>query len=62
MKDVTVQLLISEGNAWALAQFCKRIGWREMRQCAVDDEEAQDIRAAIEQLQKALAEVGIAPR
>ena len=52
----------TEAEAWALAQFLKRLGWSEIRQCAVDEEEAHEARDAIEKLQKAMAEAGIAPR
>lgn len=31
--------LRSEDEAWALAQFAKRVGWAEMRGCAVDEAE-----------------------
>ncbi len=52
----------SENEAWALAQFVKRVGWSEMRGCAVDEAEAYAIRAAIDSLQKALAAAGFVPR
>lgn len=53
---------MEEDEAWALAQFVKRAGWSEFRTCAVDDQEASEIRAAIDLLAKALADAGIAPR
>lgn len=62
MNSVTVTLNLDSGNAWALAQFVKRIGWTEIRQNAVDDTEAYDMRDAIDALQKALSEAGISPR
>lgn len=62
MNSVTVTLELDSGNAWALAQFVKRVGWSEIRQNAVDDTEAYDMRDAIEALQRALAEAGISPR
>ncbi len=62
MNSVTVTLELDSGNAWALAQFVKRVGWSEIRQNAVDDTEAYDIRDAIEALRRALAEAGISPR
>jgi hypothetical protein len=58
--NVTVEL--TDSQAMALAQFVKRVGWQEFRSCAVDDDEAYSIRSAVDQLQKALAEVGYAPR
>lgn len=54
--------LESEDEAWALAQFVKRLCWSHMRECAVDDDEAREIRAAIYRLQSALTDAGYAPR
>ena len=62
MNSVTVILELDSGHAWALAQFVKRVGWSEIRQNAVDDTEAYDMRDAIEALQRALAQAGISPR
>lgn len=62
MKDVNVNLALDEGQAWALAQFVKRIGWQEFRGNAVDDDEAYAIRDSVDLLAKALAESGFAPR
>ena len=59
---VSPSVELTDAEALALAQFVKRVGWQEMRQCAVSDEEAREIRAAIYKLQDALAEVGYAPR
>jgi hypothetical protein len=53
---------LSEAEAWALAQFVKRLGWTEMRGNAVDDNEAYEIRSALDKLQQALAGAGLAPR
>jgi hypothetical protein len=55
-------LVLPESQAEALAEFCKRVGWSEMRDCAVDDAEAYEIRAAIDGLRAALADAGFAPR
>lgn len=63
MKTVIISgLELSTDQAWALAQFVKGLSWDGMRACAVNDEEAYQIRDAIYQLQKALAEAGIEPR
>jgi hypothetical protein len=59
---VHVDLELPSSSALALAQFVKRVTWKEMRECAVDEAEACKIRAAIDTLQKALAEAGYAPR
>ena len=47
---------------WSLAQFVKRVGWSEIRSNAVDGEEAEQVRAALEYLRDALAVAGFAPR
>jgi hypothetical protein len=59
---IHVDLDLSPSAALALAQFVKRVTWTEMRACAVDEAEGYAIRAAIDTLQKALAEAGYAPR
>ena len=56
----TIELHLVEAHA--LAQFVKRVGWSEFRVNAVDDAEASEIRAAVDALQRALAEAGFAPR
>lgn len=53
---------LPEYQAEALAQFVKRAGWSEFRRCAVDDDEACAIREAVDQVARALAEAGFAPR
>ena len=60
----TIELRLVEAHALALAlaQFVKRVGWSEFRVNAVDDAEAYEIRAAVDALQRALAEAGFAPR
>jgi|BogFormECP03_OM3_1039632.scaffolds.fasta_scaffold90702_1 hypothetical protein len=60
--SVHVDLDLPSSAALALAQFVKRVTWKEMRECAVDDAEAYEIRAAVDTLQKALTEAGYAPR
>lgn len=59
---VDFQVSLTEDEANALAQFVKRVGFSEMRQNAIDDEEAYLIRAGVAAVQKALAEAGFAPR
>lgn len=60
LETITVELSLDQAEA--LAQFVKRVGWAEMRACAVDDNEAYEIRAALSALAKSLADVGCAPR
>lgn len=58
----TITVELNDDLALALAQFCKRVCWTEMRICAVDDDEAYKIRAAIDALRDALAQQGWRPR
>ncbi len=60
--DVEIRVPLTDGQAMALAQFVKRVGWSEFRQNAVDEDEAYAIRAAVDQVMKALREAGYAPR
>lgn len=50
------------GETMALAQFFKRAHWSEFRGCAIDDDEAYSIRAAVGKVQDALARSGYNPR
>lgn len=59
---VDVKMMLERREALALAQFVKRVGWSEWRQNAVDDAEADLMRAAFCQLQQSLADAGFAPR
>lgn len=62
MAEVKLTVYLNEARALALAQFVKRCGWSEWRQNAIDDDEAADMRAAFNDLQKALSEAGFTPR
>ena len=59
---MTLQLDLPDSQAWALAEFLKRAGYRDYRELAMDDQEAWDMQDAGERLRAALAEKGIAPR
>lgn len=61
-KNILLTVEISDAHAAALAQFLKRIGWTEIRACAVDDDEAHLIRAALAQLREELDNEGYSPR
>jgi hypothetical protein len=52
----------SRDEAWALAQFVKRVGWSEIRQNAASEEEAYLIREGLVKLGSMLAGDGYAPR
>ncbi len=59
---VEVTLNMSAEEAWALAQFIKRVTYTSVRECAVDDAETRLMLDSFEIVRRALAEVGIAPR
>lgn len=61
-KRITVEVDLSPELALALAQFVKRVGWSEIRANAVDEDEAYDIRNALQYLRDGLAARGFAPR
>jgi len=62
MNKRNIHLELSAELAWALAQLVKRISYSDCRSLAVDDRETQQMIEAINQLQRALAEAGYAPR
>lgn len=55
--DISIPRGLSDEEAQALTQFVKRVTWSAMRECAVDDDECYQIRAAIGRLRR-----GAAPR
>ena len=57
-----IQFELPGDEAWALAQFVKRVGWTEMRENAESEDETYLIRSALGKLFEALREVGYAPR
>ena len=59
---VRVELELGQAEAWALAEFIKRALWDDYRRRAINELEAQQMRAAAEAIGRALAEVGVAPR
>lgn len=63
MSDVvTLTFELDDAQAWALAQFVKRVDWRSIRESAVSDEEAYLVRDSLGSLAKALRDTGHAPR
>lgn len=61
-QQISVELLLGDAQALALAQLVKRIGWSEMRSLAVSENEAYLMRDAVSEVAKALAAEGYAPR
>ena len=62
MEHVTLHIELSDENAWALAQFVKRVGFSDCQRLAVSEEEAWQMIHASEILRRALAEAGYTPR
>lgn len=62
MKTITITVELSEAEAMAYAQFLKRVGWRDYRENAVNDDETYLMRDAGYKIQGALIEQGYAPR
>lgn len=60
--QVEVSIWLKPAQALALAQFVKRVCWTEVRQNAVGDDEADLMMDAMNEVAKALAEAGYAPR
>jgi hypothetical protein len=60
MPVITVTL--PDEQAWAFAQFLKRVGLDDYRGLAVDIAEAYEMRAAGEAIRQELARAGYAPR
>ena len=58
--SVSVELTVVE--AYALAQLCKRIGWRDAASLAVDKYEAQNMLDACDRVRDGLANVGVIVR
>jgi len=53
---------LSDAQAWALAELCKRITFADCKSNAIDDEEAHQMIAAIDRLAEALAKAGYVTR
>jgi len=59
---VRIRCELTDDQAWQLAQFCKRVGFSDVRANAASDEEAYVMLDAIYRLQRTLAEEGYSPR
>ena len=59
--DLSISSLTEE-QAYALAELCKRICWTDARACAVDDTEARNMIHAMARVRGALEDAGISVR
>jgi hypothetical protein len=59
---ITITAELTPAEAMAYAQFLKRVGWRDYRTNAVNDDEAYEMVNAGEKIRAALADAGYAPR
>ena len=62
MKTIEISVTLTDEQALELAQFLKRVCVSDYRARAANDEQAQAMLDAGEQLRRALAEHGYAPR
>jgi hypothetical protein len=62
MKTIEIHVTLTDAQAWELAQFFKRVCFSDYRSCATSDAEAYHMGDAGEQIRRALAEHGYAPR
>jgi hypothetical protein len=60
--NIEIFVEMTEEEAWAYAQFLKRVGFNEYRQNAESEEQAYLMIQTGERVRKALADKGIAPR
>lgn len=58
----TLRVELEREEGWALALLLKRLTWSDVRSCAQDDAETRVMLIAIERVQAALNDIGIAPR
>jgi hypothetical protein len=53
---------LTEDEAWALAQMCKRMIWDDFKRLSANRSEHDDMDCATHKLRRALAEAGVEPR
>jgi hypothetical protein len=58
----TITVTLTDAQAWAFAQFLKRVGLIDYKALAVDLEEAYTMLAAGQAIREELARAGYAPR
>jgi hypothetical protein len=62
MKDVPITVTLSDEQAWAFAQFLKRVCFSDYEHRATSQAEAYTMVGAGEKIREALREQGYAPR
>ncbi len=62
METIEIHVTLTDAQAWELAQFFKRVCFSDYRSCATSDVEAYHMVDAGEQIRRALAGKGYAPR
>ena len=61
-KETVFTVVMTEQQAYAFAQFLKRLQFDDLRRRAVDDEDAYEMQAAAGKIRSALADAGFSPR
>jgi hypothetical protein len=61
-EQIDLRASLTEAQAYALAELCKRIGWSDVRSMAVDDDEARLMIQATDMVRSALDLVGVRVR
>lgn len=61
-KTITLDIELTDGEAWSIAQFFKRAGFTDFRRNAQDEDEAYAMRDAANRIREALARAGYSPR
>lgn len=59
---MTLQVELPDDQAWAFAEFLKRVGYSDYLPLAASEQEARAMQESGEKVRAALAEKGIAPR
>lgn len=62
LDKISLSLELSNTEAWALAQFCKRTTHQDCVNVSTSENEAYEMMDGINAIMRTLAEAGIAPR
>jgi hypothetical protein len=61
-KPVTIEVELTDEEAYALAQYLKRAIFEDYRKRALNDDDAYIMQGAVAEIRKALAKAGYEPR